>query len=154
MGRISRLVISVLCGTALALTSYQVASASPSTTDTDVEAVCVTAMDSPHFSAGAGGVIAKFRYCDEIRVNVDVTLFLFLCPVDPGMDEDTWASKGCVQRWQQTYAWTASPFNQYTRYVPPSGVPGLRGTGWWTACAYLRSPYTGNIPAVARFISA
>jgi hypothetical protein len=112
------------------------------------------AMDTPHVSSGAGGVIAKYRYCGEQTDTVSVHLYLFLCPVKPSSNEQNWESQGCVVQAYFDYSWTASAGTTYTRYVPPSGTPGAHGTGWWVACAVMSQPYSAMIPSAPAYISA
>lgn len=117
-------------------------------------ATCTLAMDSPHVSSGAGGVIAKLRYCDEDGGRVEVDLYLFLCPNKPSSNEANWKNEGCVVKSWKYYEWTASPFSSYTRYVPPSGTPGAHGTGWWVACAAFVLPGVFTVPSAPVYIAA
>jgi hypothetical protein len=111
-------------------------------------------MDSPHYSSGAGGAIAKFRWCNESTYQVAGDLYLFLCPTKPSSDESTWGDIGCVLKKHTTMNFTAVGGSTYTRYVPPTGYEGAHGTGWWVACAVLTSPWSAMIPSVPQYFSA
>lgn len=111
-------------------------------------------MDGPHYSSGAGGAIAKFRWCNEATYQVTGDLYLFLCPSQPSSDESTWGDIGCVLKQHTAINFTASGGSTYTRYVPPSGFAGAHGTGWWVACAVLSSPWSAMIPSVPQYFSA
>jgi hypothetical protein len=111
-------------------------------------------MDDPHVSSGAGGVIAKLRYCLDEGGYSQQDLYLFLCPNQPTLPESSWTSQGCVLQVSVHYEWTASPGVQYTRYVPPTGSAGRHGTGWWVACAVFENPFIGSLPSNPVYISA
>jgi hypothetical protein len=112
-------------------------------------------MDNPHYSSGAGGVIAKFRFCDFDGAWADFSLYLFVCPQRPSQNEAEWQSKyGCVLKASAFYEFYASIQQQYTRYVPPLGQPGQHGTGWWIACAVIIEPFNGLMPSQPVYISA
>ena len=116
---------------------------------------CVTAMDSPHYSSGAGGAISKFRFCDYDGANANVDLILFLCPRRPSGSEGDWARiYGCVPKATASYQWFAQAQVQYTRYVPPVGQPGAHGTGWWVSCAVVHAPFIGTIPSTPQYFAA
>lgn len=125
-----------------------------SAADRPVPLACITSMDSPHVSAGAGGVIAKLRYCDPDGVHVNVTLLLYLCPNKPSSNEQNWANEGCVLKAYAFHDWNANAAQQYTKYVPDLGNPGQHGTGWWVACASFSQPSSWMLPSVSRFLSA
>lgn len=120
------------------------------------DVTCVTAMDNPHISTGAGGVIAKLRYCTEDALSeTDSHLYLYLCPNPPTGDEDTWGNQGCVLKANTSYIiYTPRAFTTYTRYVPPSGQPGAHGTGWWIACSTIMDFYSGGGNATYTVISS
>jgi hypothetical protein len=61
-------------------------------------------------------------------------------------------NEGCVVKARKFYEWTASPFASYTRYVPPSEIPGAHGTGWWVACAAFVLPGTFMVPSVPQYL--
>lgn len=145
---------TLIAALVLAVPAAFVGTSTPAAAAIVPDTICTVAMDSPHYSAGAGGAIAKFRFCDESGGTVQVALFLYLCPSQPTLPESTWESQGCVLKASTGYTWVASAFVTYTRYVPPSGTPGAHGTGWWVACAVLAEPYDAAIPSASQYFSA
>jgi hypothetical protein len=98
---------------------------------------CTTSVENPHYSSGAGGVIAKSRVTCTASVNYyDGDFLLFVCRSNPTGPENTWASQyGCVQK-AVAGAYLSPPYagTVYSFYVPALGSPGAHGTGYWVAC--------------------
>ncbi|SBT65643.1 hypothetical protein GA0070622_2644 [Micromonospora sediminicola] len=140
---------------ALAVVLASGAASAPASASSDTaQAPCNITMDAPHVSSGAGGVIAKLRYCNDSAGQVQTTLYLYLCPNKPSSNESNWYNEGCRSKALETYGWSATAFSNYTRYVPNTGKPGAHGTGWWVACANFSKPFAGMVPSISVYISA
>ena len=130
--RLSKSALAVLC--ALAATSIVLVF--PATSGAELNSCSVTSMQTPHYSTGAGGVIAKATWaCSFVPTTIRLYPYaLYLCPSQPPQDE-TWIVLNCTQKGQNTNNISITqPNTNYTRYVPPSGLPGAHGAGWWTSC--------------------
>lgn len=95
---------------------------------------CTTAVDNPHVSSGAGGIIAKSRFtCTSGVTSYGYSLALYLCTTNPtGTDPAT--NSSCTIKATNTNSQSNPVANQqYTVYVPPTGQSGLHGTGYWIA---------------------
>lgn len=93
--------------------------------------VCQVAVENPHFSNGANGVIYKSRVrCAETR-EVVVGPALYVCPVDPSGPEGSWPDQGCEAKSVDVQTRTVEPGTVETFYVPRVGQPGARGSGLW-----------------------
>jgi hypothetical protein len=104
--------------------------------ESSVLADCFGSMDKPHPSAGANGVIAKAHFlCATGTSNLIYQINLFLCPFrTEGTPNKAWMHDNCTEMGVNANAMSPPPAGrEFLRYVPPSGQPGARGTGWWIA---------------------
>jgi hypothetical protein len=99
--------------------------------------VCLTGVDDPHYSNGAGGVIAKAHVgCAGGPDYVGIDAYLFLCAVSPPEPKtEYWLENNCTVKGNTADILDHPADNvDYVRYVPPSDQPGAHGSGYWTAC--------------------
>lgn len=125
------------------------------------EPTCAASMDIPHYSSGAGGVIAKGRFrCDgsgsETYYNVSLTMWVgcsSLPPLDPrGKSRSSYGCSTSITTYHGVVGVGAGSLE--TRYVPKSGAMGRRLGYWrawvkysysWTGTQYVKSsPYKWN----------
>ena len=106
-------------------------------------------INSPHFSSGAGGIIAKANLigCGP-TARVNEILSLWRCPSNaapPKNAAKSWLQNhGCVMKAQELYAPDGTyfnPDNPDTKYVPNTGKPGAHGTGIWVALMHWADRY-------------
>jgi hypothetical protein len=98
-------------------------------------------LQTPHYSTGAGGVIAKANWsCTYVPTTVFLNTattgyWLWVCP-SQGQDSESWIESNCTFKGgnHENIDATVSG-QQYTRYVPPAGQPGAHGTGYWISCS-------------------
>jgi hypothetical protein len=120
---------------------------------------CGVVVQNPHYSSGAGGVIAKFNFsCDPGVSTIGYSLFLFLCSSSPqGQPESSWGAYGCAIKSETSGSVTSPPLS-FTRYIPATG--GDHGTGYWIACTVysytVKGVYYGSYTQAgnAQFVSA
>lgn len=125
---------------------------------------CHARAEAPHYSTGAGGIIAKTDfYCEvgrSVTVN-EVIMRLYLCPTPPSGPEKGWTTRfGCRVQKSEQYGEFFVPANSVnrpvTRYVPDVG-DAAHGSGWWIQCTqYYRSDNPGvkyQNPSIARQVS-
>jgi len=94
---------------------------------------CLSTVENPHFSRGAGGVIVKARYgCANVG-RLNGVLQLFLCSTRPPRDEQYIATQ-CTVKGYDNFDFDPVNNNVYTRYAPRLSRPGAHGTGWWVGC--------------------
>lgn len=121
-----------------------VINASPALARSSVNGCNVT-IDNPHFSSGAGGIIAKGRFsCTDVPSTIHIngnrgtSFLLWLCPNKPPKSESYLynPANGCTPKGSNTDNVSAtSSGTTYTRYVPPSSQGGAHGNGWWISCS-------------------
>lgn len=98
---------------------------------------CVSAVDTPHYSKGAAGIIVKGRTtCHENVDRVILAIQLFLCPEVPKGPEEKWESEeGCVVAGSNSRIIYDPPNGERKRiYAPPKVYGGAHGKGYWIGC--------------------
>lgn len=105
---------------------------------------CLWTPHSPHYSRGAGGVIAKSSWTCESDVSfTHYYLTLFLCDTDsPDGREADWVSSGQCSVAAKGPGRTINdpgntwkyPNGQRIRYVPEKPAPGVRTNGYYIQC--------------------
>jgi hypothetical protein len=124
-------------------------------TDPDLNK-CNVLVDGPHYSSGAGGVIAKIRFVCTGSASRKVTSFignLYRCPREParGLAEKQWTTDyGCspTRSANGPAGFTFSATTPVTRYIPRTGESGAPRGAWFVAC--VRGYYsTGSTFAAA-----
>ena len=102
---------------------------------------CSANLQTPHYSTGAGGVIAKANYsCTYVPSTVylgtrTTGYWLWVCP-SKGPDDESWIVQNCRfinGNIENVYATVSGGEN--IRYVPPAGNPPGHGSGWWISCS-------------------
>lgn len=112
---------------------------------------CNTAVDNPHFSVGANGVIAKTRVnCYGGTGRYDYVLKLFVCVNKPPANFNPKINNtGCTRKSLTNGTIYFTPTTSETRYIPESGQPGARGTGWWIASNEWRVDFGNEITTLS-----
>jgi hypothetical protein len=123
---------------------------------------CTASIDNPHYSTGAGGVIAKGNWkCALVPSDIEFTggfigFNLWLCTDKSPTRTESYLTGDSHCSIKGTYA-TAFEITvagqTYVRYVPPSGQSGAHGTGWWVACAVWESVHNGVVGSVVTTFS-
>jgi hypothetical protein len=114
---------------------------------------CGAALDNPHYSAGASGVIVKTRYICDVGYSMTVTgalTYLYYCgnTKPSGGAESTWTGTyGCAPVRSSNYSsFSVGSGRTITRYTPPTGQNGATGKGWYVACTrYYRAGQSASI---------
>lgn len=138
-----RTMVSLLIRVLLA--SVLLIALTPTTAWAEDQNGCGGQMDTPHYSSGAGGVIAKWRvHCNDVGVGIGYSLYLYRCFAQPPRNKQAvnGSTYGCSLRSSYTGSIrTESPIGKvYTRYVPPLGQGGAQGQGYyWIAYAHWYS---------------
>jgi hypothetical protein len=145
-----RKVRSVLvAATALLLLSILMPSSSFAATWTDGNG-CTNNLQNPHVSAGALGVIVKADFsCTQNDVtSMSWDMILWLCKSSTPQHDETWLWNNCVNKGRNTRS-AAPPVTGkvYTKYAPPLGQPGAKGSGYWIACSSMSSNSPGGFYA-------
>jgi hypothetical protein len=130
-GKQRRYSITLVAAIAAMTLSAAMASSASAAPDADQNG-CTGTINSPHYSSGAGGVIAKGRWsCTDVPSTVylgtaSTGFYLWKCPGESlsnctleGINEDN-------------ISVTVSG-KTYTLYVPPSSSSGAKGSGYWIA---------------------
>jgi hypothetical protein len=102
---------------------------------------CLLDIENPHFSSGAGGVIAKLRIsCADVPTNVSFGGRLWHCGSAPQRDE-TWLENNCALQAQVGSGVSiTAPTDLITRYIPDLSYPGAPyQPGYWIACSGWQS---------------
>lgn len=147
-----RLGIVIICTCATSLMGLL---ASTSTALASDKNGCSAAIDNPHNSSGAGGVIAKGRWeCNDTPTTIFLNfthgsagLNLWLCT-----DKEPEKTETYLEDDSSCFIWGSNDSNiritlpevTYTLYVPPSGEIAGAGEGWWVACAVWASQGPGG----------
>lgn len=102
---------------------------------------CFVTVENPHYSSGAGGVIAKVRWTCGSLASRTVTSFignLYRCPRKPaGTVEKTWTSTyGCstVRSANGPVPFSVARSGAATRYIPRNGQTGASRGAYFVAC--------------------
>ncbi|MGH4021457.1 MAG: hypothetical protein ACRDT0_19950 [Pseudonocardiaceae bacterium] len=119
---------------------------------------CRVTADAPHFSNGAGGVIAKSRFtCEYPRTTTfnEVLMNLYHCSQAPAGEERGWTTRyGCrVVKSAHYYNIAVGAGTTQTRYVPDRGEAGAtNGGGYWAQCTqYVRdNGPKQRVPSIVR----
>lgn len=115
-------------------------------------ASCSAAAHNPHYSTGAGGIIAKGQgWCDNLSSGDDikVEVVLFLCDHYPSVTE-SYLQNNCTEKGHGIRTiYNATSGKKYTEYAPPSYLGGAHGTGYWVACSVTHLRYDGTSSWIA-----
>ena len=109
---------------------------------------CEGRIETPHYSTGARGVIAKARWLCSRAAIVDIDFRLWACRLKYPQNDVTWLANNCVLVGRNTNAVVVHSENLntwITRYAPPAGEPGSNWHGYYVACAGWSSDGTTNM---------
>jgi hypothetical protein len=138
---------------ALALLAIGTGTASAASASSTVPAAsaggCSARIDNPHYSASAGGTLAKGHWkCDLVPTTiVNYGFDLWLC-IDKAPEKSElylFGDHDCSVLGTNDDNFTLTEANDYnTVYVPPGVGTGAPGYGWWVACAVWLSEHDGT----------
>jgi len=100
-------------------------------------ALCSAKVDNPHFSKGAKGVIAKLRIRCVEGMSIGYDFNLWRCPGKPKKTSVGWTCKHAKKAGHNSGVFRGSANKTYTRYAPPGGKKGAKGTGYWCGTAHV-----------------
>jgi hypothetical protein len=157
LARVRLLACAAAASVALALLVLGTGTASAASASSTLQAGnaggCQAYIETPHFSDGAGGVIAKGHWkCKLVPTAIELpfNFNLWLCTdkkpeaSEKYLDDDSY----CYIPGQVTEGFTLTKANTYnTVYVPPGKGTGAHGSGWWISCAIWYSVHDGSTGA-------
>lgn len=160
-----RLLRSLLCAvvvTGIAAVAVSPATGSPQAAPSGILASCSVGVQTPHYSSGASGVIAKPYWSCPSTDSEYVSSwlgYLYRCTSKPDATkaESTWQNtNGCRAVRSGSSADSGGGFTvpagqTVVRYIPPLGQTGATSGAWFIAC--VRGYYSGNV-AFARASAA
>lgn len=97
-------------------------------------ASCTTQVQNPHYSVGAGGIIAKSSFtCTSGVTSYGYSLALYVCTSNP-TGTDPASNAACTIKATNTNSFAnPEPGKANILYVPPGNQSGVHGSGWWIA---------------------
>ena len=108
---------------------------------------CRGAVDNPHYSSNANGVIVGARFwCYFAGREIYPIVRLYWCGEQQPQKSEAWLQSHCSIAGQNFTTVAPVPVypNEADRYAPPVGTSGAHLRGWYSGCATWFSYYSGT----------